>query len=55
MNKLETWNPEQPTKSLEDFTWSTFILKARGVEVKIIWYGSSNGYYSEAVSIDQLD
>lgn len=45
---------EDPEYYDESFTWSTFILKAKGVEVKIIWYGTSNGWYSEGVDIDQI-
>ena len=45
---------ETPEYHDESFTWSTFILKAKGIEVKIVWYGTSNGYYSETVNIDQV-
>jgi hypothetical protein len=38
-------------KGYETFTWTFYIIRTNKVSLTLRWYGSSNGYYSERVSI----
>jgi hypothetical protein len=39
----------------ESYTWTFYRFATRRGWVTVKWYGSSNGYYSEGVSVDVVD
>jgi hypothetical protein len=39
----------------DSFTWTFYNIRTINGSVTIKWYGTSNGYYSESVSFDQVE
>lgn len=44
------WDDEQDSESN---TWTKFVFKTAKGECEILWHGSSNGFYSEGVTIGE--
>lgn len=47
-------DPDLPDYRDESYTWTFYRLATVKGYVTIRWYGSSNGYYGESVSVEEL-
>jgi hypothetical protein len=48
-------NYQGADKGDESYTWTFYKFATRKGYVDVRWYGTSNGYYSESVSIEVVD
>ncbi len=51
--------PEDEPKGKDEYedesnTWTTYSFETEDAKVRLRWHGSSNGYYSESVQIDEV-
>jgi hypothetical protein len=51
----EVSNYEGEETGDESYTWTFYKFRTCKGSVTVRWYGSSNGYYSEDVSVDVVD
>jgi hypothetical protein len=51
----EVSNYEGEDTGDESYTWTFYKFRTLKGSVTVRWYGSSNGYYSESVSVDVVD
>jgi hypothetical protein len=51
----EVSNYEGEDTGDESYTWTFYRFRTLKGSVSVRWYGSSNGYYSESVSVDVVD
>ena len=51
----EVSNYEGEDKGAESYTWTFYKFATQKGFVNVRWYGSSNGYYSEGVSVEVVD
>lgn len=49
------WPEDVPKPySTESFTWTSYFFETDTAKVRIRWFGQSNGYYSEGVSMAEV-
>lgn len=47
-------NPKEQEYPDDSFTWTFYIIQSGKGTVTIRWYGSSNGYYSESATFEEV-
>ncbi len=51
----DAYEAENSDECGESYTWTFYKFATRKGYVDVRWYGTSNGYYSESVSVDFVD
>ena len=53
--EVSNYQAEPKDKNEESYTWTFYKFRTLKGSVTVRWYGSSNGYYSEGVSVEVVD
>ena len=53
--EVSNYSAEPKYEGEESYTWTFYRFATQKGWVNVRWYGSSNGYYSESVSVDVID
>jgi hypothetical protein len=55
LDAREDSNSKENSKTAESETWTFYNIRTIKGSVTIRWYGTSNGYYSEGVSFEEIE